>query len=94
MTSQGVPHLGMAHPRSLLPGSLPVNGRLDVIEDREACFVVVEGDVHDWLVRFEKAEHSGAREWADNMADVYNLRRQASERALVADRTGDAGSRG
>jgi hypothetical protein len=71
----------MAAPRSrvgtLLPAldGDPVDGVLDVLEDDEACFVIVDGEPEDWLVRFEKAADFAARDWAQNMARVYNRRR-------------------
>lgn len=51
-----------------------VNGRLTVVEKDKAFFVTLEDDPSDWLVRFEKDAGFGAREWAENMADVYNRR--------------------
>jgi hypothetical protein len=72
----------MGAPRSrvgtLVPAPLdgdPVEGVLDVFEDDEACFVIVDGEPEDWLVRFEKAADFAARDWAQNMARVYNRRR-------------------
>jgi hypothetical protein len=71
----------MAAPRSRL-GTLvpaldgdPVDGVLEVLENDEACFVIVDGEPDDWLVRFEKAADFAARDWAQNMARVYNHRR-------------------
>ncbi len=41
----------------------------------EAAFLVVrEGDPADWLARFEKSGGFPAREWAHNMANIYNRR--------------------
>jgi hypothetical protein len=51
-----------------------VNGRLTVVEKDTAFFVVREEDLNDWLVRFEKSPDFKAREWAENMAHVYNRR--------------------
>lgn len=51
-----------------------VNGRLAVVEKDTAFFVVREEDLNDWLVRFEKSPDFKAREWAENMAHVYNRR--------------------
>jgi hypothetical protein len=59
----------------------PIDGRLDVVESEEACFVVVDGDPSDWLVRFEKTGDPSSREWAQNMAEVYNRRRLQRARA-------------
>jgi hypothetical protein len=65
---------------TLVPGGRgdPVDGELGVLEDEDACLVVVDGEREDWLVRFEKAEDFAARRWADNMARVYNRRRGRS----------------
>jgi hypothetical protein len=65
---------------TLLPGATgdPVDGTLGVVEDDESCTVVVDGDEEDWLVRFDKADDFAARDWADNMASVYNRRRGRS----------------
>jgi hypothetical protein len=64
-------------PGTLIPGLAgdPVHGVLEVLEDEEACLVVVDGEPEDWLVRFEKADDFAARDWAYNMAHVYNGRR-------------------
>jgi hypothetical protein len=51
-----------------------VEGRLAVREDEEAFLVVREEDPADWLVRFDKSGDFPAREWAENMASVYNRR--------------------
>lgn len=51
-----------------------VNGRLAVVEKDSAFFVTREADPSDWLVRFEKDPGFKAREWAENMANVYNRR--------------------
>jgi hypothetical protein len=53
---------------------LQVAGRLTVVEEGAAFFVVRAEDPEDWLVRFEKAPDFPAREWAENMARVYNRR--------------------
>ena len=50
-------------------------GRLSVREEETAFLVVWEEDPEDWLARFEKEGDFPAREWAENMADVYNRRR-------------------
>jgi hypothetical protein len=69
-----------AQPGTLVPGGRrdPVDGELEVLESDEACVVVVDGEPDDWLVRFEKTDDFAAREWADNMARVYNRRRGRS----------------
>ena len=49
-------------------------GRLAVREEEEAFLVVQAEDPDDWLVRFEKSPDFPAREWAENMVQVYNRR--------------------
>ncbi len=51
-----------------------VDGRLAVREERAAFLVVRAEDPDDWLARFEKEAGFPAREWAENMARVYNRR--------------------
>ncbi len=51
-----------------------VDGRLAVREERAAFLVVREEDPDDWLARFEKEDGFPAREWAENMARVFNRR--------------------
>ena len=51
-----------------------VDGRLAVREEEGAFFVVRADDPEDWLVRFESDGTFPAREWAENMANVYNRR--------------------
>ena len=53
---------------------LQIEGRLSVREEESAFLVVREEDPDDWLARFEKDGHFPAREWAENMANVYNRR--------------------
>jgi hypothetical protein len=52
-----------------------VDGKLAVREEDEAFLVVREEDPADWLARFDKGGGFPAREWAENMANVYNRRR-------------------
>jgi hypothetical protein len=49
-------------------------GKLAAVEREEAFLVVRAEDPEDWLVRFEKSPGFPAREWAENMVRVYNLR--------------------
>ena len=51
-----------------------VEGGLAVREEEEAFLVVRAEDPDDWLVRFDKSGDFPAREWAENMARVYNRR--------------------
>ena len=53
---------------------LQVDGELAVVEEDAAFLVVLGSDHEDWLVRFEKAPSFLAREWAENMVQVYNRR--------------------
>ena len=53
---------------------LQVVGKLALVEEEAAFFVVRADDPDDWLVRFEKAPDFPAREWAENMVHVYNRR--------------------
>lgn len=59
---------------------LPILGPLAVSEDAEKCLVVDAADEEDWVVRFDKNDAFPARQWADNMVNVYN-RRLRSPRA-------------
>lgn len=54
--------------------SRQVDGPLAVREEETAYLVVVEHDETDWLVRFDKAEHFQAQEWAEHMVRTYNER--------------------
>ena len=49
-------------------------GELAAVEREEAFLVVRAADPEDWLVRFEKSPGFPAREWAENMVRVHNLR--------------------
>ena len=51
-----------------------VDGKLAVREEEGAFLVVRADDPEDWLVRFERDGTFPAREWAENMANVYNRR--------------------
>ncbi len=51
-----------------------VDGRLAVREEEAAFLVVRAEDPDDWLVCFEKSQDFPAREWAENMVQVYNRR--------------------
>ena len=53
---------------------LQIEGRLAVREEETAFLVVREEDPDDWLARFEKDGDFPAREWAENMARVFNRR--------------------
>lgn len=59
---------------SVLYQGSQVDGRLVVREEASAFLVVRESDREDWLARFEKTNGFPAREWAENMVRVYNLR--------------------
>jgi hypothetical protein len=49
-----------------------MEGRLAVREGEGAFLVVRAGDPEDWLARFDKDGEFPAREWAENMANLYN----------------------
>ncbi len=51
-----------------------VDGKLAVREEESAFLVFRAGHPEDWLARFEKTGDFPAREWAENMARVYNRR--------------------
>jgi hypothetical protein len=51
-----------------------VDGTLAVRETKGAYLVVRSEDPDDWLARFEKGADFPAREWAENMASIYNRR--------------------
>ena len=53
---------------------LRAGGRLSVREEETAFLVVWEEDPDDWLARFEKDGDFPAREWAENMTNIYNRR--------------------
>jgi hypothetical protein len=53
---------------------LQVEGRLTVREEEGAFLVVRADDPEDWLVRIERDGTFPAREWAENMANVFNRR--------------------
>ena len=57
-----------------------VDGTLAVRETEGAYLVVRSEDPDDWLARFKKGPDFPAREWAENMASIYN-RRLARRRA-------------
>ena len=68
-------------PTAGLPADPQVDGKLAVREEETAFLVVREEDPDDWLARFDKYDGFPAREWAENMARVYNrrLERRISE---------------
>lgn len=49
-------------------------GPLVVLETDAAFIVVREADPDDWIARFDKGTAFPAREWAERMAALYNLR--------------------
>ena len=53
---------------------LRAGGRLCVREEETVFLVVWEESPGDWLARFEKDGDFPAREWAENMANIYNRR--------------------
>jgi hypothetical protein len=53
--------------------SLPLE-RLMVVELEGAFVVVSEDDPSDWVACFTQDKHFPARDWAERMAELYNLR--------------------
>jgi hypothetical protein len=58
--------------------SLPVAGRLAVVEEADRVLVVREDDPSDWLCAFAKARGFPAERWAQDMARTYNARLELS----------------
>jgi hypothetical protein len=58
--------------------SLPVAGRLTVVEEADRVLVVREDDPSDWLCAFAKAGGFPAARWAQDMARTYNARLELS----------------
>lgn len=54
--------------------------RLTVVELDGAFMVVSEDDPSDWLACFSHDERFPARDWAERMAELYNLRDPDAER--------------
>jgi hypothetical protein len=48
--------------------------RLIVLQQGNTFVVVHEDDPSDWLASFTQDEEFPAREWAERMADLFNLR--------------------
>jgi hypothetical protein len=59
----------------LLP-ERPLPERLVVIEQEGSFVVVNDDDPSDWVACFSPDERFPAREWAERMAELYNLRPQ------------------
>ena len=58
--------------------SLPVDGRLAVVEEPDRVLVVREDDPTDWLCAFARAGGFPAARWAHDMARTYNARLELS----------------
>ena len=58
--------------------SLPVDGRLTVVEEANRVLVVLEDDPSDWVCAFAKAGGFPAERWAQDMASTYNARLELS----------------
>lgn len=54
--------------------------RLTVVELDGVFMVVSEDDPSDWVACFSQDEHFPARDWAERMAELYNLREHEEER--------------
>jgi hypothetical protein len=58
--------------------SLPVAGRLAVVEEADRVLVAREDDPADWLCAFARDGDFPAERWARNMARTYNERLELS----------------
>jgi hypothetical protein len=58
--------------------SLPVAGRLTVVEEVDRFVVAPEDDPSDWLCAFAKTGDFPAARWAQDMARTYNARLELS----------------
>ena len=58
--------------------SLPVDGRLTVVEEADRILVVLEDDPSDWVCAFAKEGGFPAGRWARDMASTYNARLELS----------------
>jgi hypothetical protein len=55
--------------------------RLIVVEIEGAFVVTSEGDPSDWVACFTQDATFPAHDWAERMAELYNLRERAPENA-------------
>ncbi|MEM7336500.1 MAG: hypothetical protein AAF490_30755 [Chloroflexota bacterium] len=55
--------------------------KLIIIEQAEALFVTYNGDIEDWIARFDLSENPQfpARQWAERMVSLYNLEFETEE---------------
>jgi hypothetical protein len=54
-------------------------GRLMVVEQNGVYRVVSEEDPDDWIAAFTADAAFPARDWAERMAEIYNLRSREQE---------------
>ena len=66
--------------------SLPVAGRLTVVEEADRVLVVREDDPSDWLCAFARDGDFPAERWAQDMASTYNARLELSAGSRPAGR--------
>lgn len=52
----------------------PSPDRLIVLEHEGVYVVVSEDDPSDWVAAFTPDDHFPARDWAERMAELFNLR--------------------
>ena len=52
-----------------------LHGRLIVLKQGNTYVVVHEDDPSDWLASFTQDEEFPAQEWAERMAELFNLRK-------------------
>ena len=67
--------------------SLPLAGRLAVVEEADRVLVVREDDPSDWLCAFAKVGGFPAERWAQDMARNYNARLELSGSSRPARRS-------
>ena len=53
--------------------------QLTLIETEKAYLVVFDNNPDDWVARFSKDNRCPAREWAERMIRLYDLREQEKE---------------
>lgn len=53
--------------------------QLTLIETEEAYLVVFDNNPDDWVARFSKDDGFPAREWAERMIRLYDLREREEE---------------
>ena len=60
--------------------------QLTLIETDEAYLVVFDNHPDDWVARFSKDDRFPAREWAERMIRLYDLREQGGEEEVLGEK--------